>query len=410
MRRVVVTGLGTINPLGNNVESSWNSLINSKSGISKISKFEVNNYPCKIAGSIDDSNINEKIVSSRDQRKIDRFITLGLIAASEAINDSGFVSDNKNSHRSGVMVGSGIGGLDTIYKNSSILDNQGIRKISPFFIPSSLINLLSGHISIKYNLKGPNSSPVTACATGSHAIGDSFTIIKNNKADLMVCGGAEAAICPLGISGFSAARALCDTFNDQPEKGSRPWDKDRSGFVMGEGAGVLILEELEHAKKRNAKIYGEVKGYGMSGDAFHITKPSEDGNGGYRAMEMALNESQLNSDDIEYVNAHGTSTPVGDKIELNAVEKLFKSNKKMFMSSNKSSIGHLLGAAGAVEAVFSLKTIQTKTLPPTLNLDNPDTETSINLVPHQAITKDVKNVISNSFGFGGTNASLIFGH
>ncbi len=410
MRRVVVTGLGTINPLGNNVESSWNSLINSKSGISKISKFEVNNYPCKIAGSIDDSNINEEIVSSRDQRKIDRFITLGLIAASEAINDSGFVSDNKNSHRSGVMVGSGIGGLDTIYKNSSILDNQGIRKISPFFIPSSLINLLSGHISIKYNLKGPNSSPVTACATGSHAIGDSFTIIKNNKADLMVCGGAEAAICPLGISGFSAARALCDTFNDHPEKGSRPWDKDRSGFVMGEGAGVLILEELEHAKKRNAKIYGEVKGYGMSGDAFHITKPSEDGNGGYRAMEMALNESQLNSDDIEYVNAHGTSTPVGDKIELNAVEKLFKSNKKMFMSSNKSSIGHLLGAAGAVEAVFSLKTIQTKTLPPTLNLDNPDTETSINLVPHQAITTDVKNVISNSFGFGGTNASLIFGH
>ena len=410
MRRVVVTGLGTINPLGNNVESSWNSLINSKSGISKISKFEVNNYPCKIAGSIDDSNINEEIVSSREQRKIDRFIILGLIAASEAINDSGFVSDNKNSHRSGVMVGSGIGGLDTIYKNSSILDNQGIRKISPFFIPSSLINLLSGHISIKYNLKGPNSSPVTACATGTHAIGDSFTIIKNNKADLMVCGGAEAAICPLGISGFSAARALCDTFNDHPEKGSRPWDKDRSGFVMGEGAGVLILEELEHAKKRNAKIYGEVKGYGMSGDAYHITKPSEDGNGGYRAMEMALNESQLNSDDIEYVNAHGTSTPVGDKIELNAVERLFQSNKKMFMSSNKSSIGHLLGAAGAVEAVFSLKTIQTKTLPPTLNLDNPDTETSINLVPHQAITKDVKNVISNSFGFGGTNASLIFGH
>ena len=410
MRRVVVTGLGTINPLGNNVESSWNSLINSKSGISKISKFEVNNYPCKIAGSIDDSNINEEIVSSREQRKIDRFIILGLIAASEAINDSGFVSDNKNSHRSGVMVGSGIGGLDTIYKNSSILDNQGIRKISPFFIPSSLINLLSGHISIKYNLKGPNSSPVTACATGSHAIGDSFTIIKNNKADLMVCGGAEAAICPLGISGFSAARALCDTFNDHPEKGSRPWDKDRSGFVMGEGAGVLILEELEHAKKRNAKIYGEVKGYGMSGDAYHITKPSEDGNGGYRAMEMALNESQLNSDDIEYVNAHGTSTPVGDKIELNAVERLFQSNKKMFMSSNKSSIGHLLGAAGAVEAVFSLKTIQTKTLPPTLNLDNPDIETSINLVPHQAITKDVKNVISNSFGFGGTNASLIFGH
>ena len=410
MRRVVVTGLGTINPLGNTVETSWNALINSESGISKISKFEVSNYPCKIAGSIDDSKIDEKIISLRDQRKIDRFITLGLIAADEAIKDSGFISEEENSLRSGVMVGSGIGGLDTIYKNSSILDNQGIRKISPFFIPSSLINLLSGHISIKYNLKGPNSSPVTACATGTHAIGDSFTIIKNNKADLMVCGGAEAAICPLGISGFSAARALCDTFNDHPKKGSRPWDKDRSGFVMGEGAGVLVLEELDHAKKRNAKIYGEVKGYGMSGDAFHITKPSEDGNGGYRAMEMALIESQLNLDEVEYVNAHGTSTQVGDMIELNAVEKLFQSNKKVYMSSNKSAIGHLLGAAGAVEAVFSFKTLQTKTLPPTLNLDKPDTITSINLLPHEAISKAVNNVISNSFGFGGTNASLIFGN
>ena len=410
MRRVVVTGLGTINPLGNNVESSWNSLINSESGISKISKFDVDNYPCKIAGSIDDSKIEDEIVSPRDQRKIDRFITLGLIAASEAIKDSGFISTDENSSRNGVMVGSGIGGLDTIYKNSSILDNQGIRKISPFFIPSSLINLLSGHISIRYNLKGPNSSPVTACATGTHAIGDSFTIIKNNKADLMVCGGAEAAICPLGISGFSAARALCDTFNDFPKKGSRPWDKDRSGFVMGEGAGVLVLEELEHAKKRNAKIYGEVKGYGMSGDAFHITKPSEDGNGGYRAMEMALIESHLNADDVNYVNAHGTSTQVGDIIELNAVEKLFQPNKNMFMSSNKSAIGHLLGAAGAVEAVFSLKTLETRILPPTLNLDNPDTKTPINLIPHDAISKTVKNVISNSFGFGGTNASLIFGN
>ena len=410
MRRVVVTGLGTINPLGNNVESSWNSLINSKSGISKISSFEVDKYPCKIAGSINDSNISEEIVSKREQRKIDRFITLGLVAAAEAIEDSGFVADDESSLRSGVMVGSGIGGLDTIYKNSSILDKEGIRKISPFFIPSSLINLLSGHISINYNLKGPNSSPVTACATGTHAIGDSFTIIKNNKADLMVCGGAEAAICPLGISGFSAARALCNTFNDQPERGSRPWDKDRSGFVMGEGAGVLVLEELDHANKRNAKIYGEIKGYGMSGDAFHITKPSVDGNGGYRAMEMALFESNLNSDEIEYVNAHGTSTPVGDIIELRAVEKLFHSNKNIFMSSNKSAIGHLLGAAGAVEAVFSFKTLQTKTLPPTLNLDTPDTSSSINLIPHESISKSVKNVLSNSFGFGGTNASLIFGH
>ena len=410
MRRVVVTGLGTINPLGNTVDSSWNSLINSNSGISKITNFEVENYPCKIAGSIDDSNINDEIVNPREQRKIDRFITLGLIAAAEAIKDSGFVSENESSFRSGVMVGSGIGGLDTIYRNSSILDNQGIRKISPFFIPSSLINLLSGHISIKYNLKGPNSSPVTACATGTHAIGDSFTIIKNNKADLMVCGGAEAAICPLGISGFSAARALCDTFNEYPENGSRPWDRDRSGFVMGEGAGVLVLEEYEHAKKRNAKIYGEVKGYGMSGDAFHITKPSEDGNGGFRAMEMALQESLLNTDDIEYVNAHGTSTPVGDMIELTAVEKLFAQNKNLFMSSNKSAIGHLLGAAGAVEAVFSFKSLETNILPPTLNLDNPSTNTSINLIPHESISENISNIISNSFGFGGTNASLIFGN
>ena len=409
MRRVVVTGIGTINPLGNSVNTSWESLTNSKSGISKITKFEVNSYPCRIAGTIDDSKINEEIVSKRDQRKIDRFILLGLIAAEEAIINSGFISDDKTSLRSGVMVGSGIGGLDTIYRNSSILDSQGLRKISPFFIPSSLINLLSGQISIKYNLKGPNSSPVTACATGTHAIGDSFMLIKNNKADLMVCGGSEAAVCPLGISGFSAARALCDTFNDYPEKGSRPWDKDRSGFVMGEGAGVLVLEELEHAKKRNANIYCEVKGYGMSGDAYHITKPSEDGNGGFRAMEMALNESKLNNEDIGYVNAHGTSTPVGDAIELSAVEKLFVSNNNLFMSSNKSAIGHLLGAAGAVEAIFSIKSLQTKTLPPTLNLNNPDKKSKINLIPHVSVSESVKNIISNSFGFGGTNASLVLG-
>ena len=410
MRRVVVTGLGTINPIGNNVNSSWSELLNSKSGISSISKFDVDGYPCTIAGNIDDNSIDGQIVSPREQRKIDRFITLGLIAAHEALTDSGFETDEDSSFRSGVMVGSGIGGLDTIYKNSSILDNQGIRKISPFFIPSSLINLLSGHISIRYNLKGPNSSPVTACATGTHAIGDSFTLIKNGKADLMLCGGAEAAICPLGIAGFSAARALCNTFNDQPTKGSRPWDKDRSGFVMGEGAGVLALEELEHAQKRNAKIYGEIKGYGMSGDAFHITKPSEDGNGGYRAMEMALKESNLSTDRIQYVNAHGTSTPVGDLIELRAVEKLLGANRNLFMSSNKSAIGHLLGAAGAVEAVFSFKSLQTKILPPTLNLDSPEISTNINLIPHEAISKPVDNIISNSFGFGGTNASLVFGN
>ena len=409
MRRVVVTGLGTINPLGNSVNKSWNALIESSSGISCIKSFDVTDYPCKIAGSIDDSLIDESIVSLREQRKVDRFITLGLIAANEAVLDSGFISSEENEERCGVMVGSGIGGLDTIHKNASILDNQGIRKISPFFIPSSLINLLSGHISIKYRFKGPNSSPVTACATGTHAIGDSFTLIKNDKADLMICGGAEAAICPLGIAGFSAARALCDTYNDHPTMGSRPWDRDRSGFVMGEGSGILVLEELGHAKKRNAKIYAEVKGYGMSGDAFHITKPSEDGNGGYRAMKMALKESKLNPDDVDYVNAHGTSTPVGDLIELSAVEKLI-SNKSLFMSSNKSAIGHLLGAAGAVEAVFSIKSIEEKVLPPTLNLDNPDKTTHINLIPHHSIQNSINNVLSNSFGFGGTNASLVFGN
>jgi len=410
LRRVVVTGLGTINPLGKTVESSWAALLNAQSGITQISKFNVEGYPCKIAGNIKDTFINDQIVSQREQRKIDRFIALGLLAAHEAIEDSGFEANEETSLRSGVMVGSGIGGLDTIYKNSSILDNQGMRKISPFFIPSSLINLLSGHISIRYNLKGPNSSPVTACATGTHAIGDSFTLIKNGKADLMVCGGAEAAICPLGIAGFSAARALCNTFNDHPTKGSRPWDKDRSGFVMGEGAGVLVLEDLEHAQNRNAKIYGEIKGYGMSGDAFHITKPSDDGNGGFRAMEMALKESGLSADKIQYVNAHGTSTPVGDVVELKAVEKLMGPNKNLFMSSNKSAIGHLLGAAGAVEAVFSFKSLETKILPPTLNLDNPEISTNINLIPHEAISVSVDNIISNSFGFGGTNASLIFGH
>jgi len=410
LRKVVVTGLGTINPLGNTVKKSWESLINSKSGIDKITTFDVSDYPCQISGSISSEDIDEVIVSSRDQRKIDRFITLGLIAAHEAFLDSGFEVNEENSLRSGVMVGSGIGGLDTIYKNSSILDNQGIRKISPFFIPSSLINLLSGHISIKYNLKGPNSSPVTACATGTHAIGDSFTLIKNGKADLMLCGGAEAAICPLGIAGFSAARALCDTYNDNPQGGSRPWDKDRSGFVMGEGAGVLVLEEMEHAKKRNAKIYGEIKGYGMSGDAFHITKPSEDGNGGFRAMQMALNESKINIDEIKYINAHGTSTPVGDMIELGAVERLFNFGTNLFMSSNKSAIGHLLGAAGAVEAVFSFKTLETNIIPPTLNLDNPETQTKINLVPNVSLEFSVNNIISNSFGFGGTNASILIGN
>ncbi len=409
MRRVVVTGIGAITPIGKNTKDSWDSLLDCRSGVTSINKFNTEGYPCTIAGSIEENKIDENIISTRERRKIDRFITLGIVAAHEAFNDCDFIPNEEQAKRFGVIIGSGIGGLDTIYKNSSILDKQGIRKISPFFIPSSLINLTSGQVSIKYGLKGPNSSPVTACATGTHAIGDSFTLIKNNKADLMICGGSEAAICPLGIAGFSAARALCDTFNDNPEAGSRPWDEQRSGFVMGEGAGVMVLEELEHAKNRGAKIYGEIKGYGLSGDAFHITKPSEDGNGGFRAMEMAIKESEVSLDEIQYVNAHGTSTPVGDLIELKAVENLFRNNQNLFMSSNKSSIGHLLGAAGAVEAVFTIKSIQESILPPTLNLDNPSVETFIDLVPHKPKEVKIQNAISNSFGFGGTNASLVIG-
>ena len=409
MRRVVVTGLGAITPLGNSVKNNWESLLQNKSGIKKITKFNVDGYPCTIAGTIEDSLIDEQIISQRDQRRNDRFITLGIIAANEAYLDAGFNPNEEEANRYGVIIGSGIGGLDSIYKNSLILNDQGIRKISPFFIPSSLINLTSGQVSIKYGLKGPNSSPVTACATGTHAIGDSFTLIKNNKADLMICGGSEAAVCPIGMAGFSAARALCDTFNDNPESGSRPWDKKGSGFVMGVGAGVLVLEEYEHAKKRGAEIYGEIKGYGLSGDAFHITKPSEDGNGGFRAMEMAVKESELSLEDIQYINAHGTSTPVGDLIELSAVERMFENHKNIFMNSNKSAIGHLLGAAGAVEAVFTLKSIQNSILPATLNLDEPERETFIDLVPNTPKEAKIKNAISNSFGFGGTNASLVIG-
>jgi 3-oxoacyl-[acyl-carrier-protein] synthase II len=409
LRRVVVTGLGAITPLGNSVKNNWESLLQNKSGIKKITKFNVDGYPCTIAGTIEDSLIDEQIISQRDQRRNDRFITLGIVAANEAYLDAGFNPNEEEANRYGVIIGSGIGGLDSIYKNSLILNDQGIRKISPFFIPSSLINLTSGQVSIKYGLKGPNSSPVTACATGTHAIGDSFTLIKNNKADLMICGGSEAAVCPIGMAGFSAARALCDTFNDNPESGSRPWDKKRSGFVMGEGAGVLVLEEYEHAKKRGADIYGEIKGYGLSGDAFHITKPSEDGNGGFRAMEMAVKESELSLEDIQYINAHGTSTPVGDLIELSAVERMFENHRNIFMNSNKSAIGHLLGAAGAVEAVFTLKSIQNSILPATLNLDEPERETFIDLVPNTPKEAKIKNAISNSFGFGGTNASLVIG-
>ena len=416
-RRVVVTGIGIVSPLGLGQKNNWKKLISGESGIDTIKSFEASELTCKIGGEIPFGSFEEgnldlnEWFDIKDQRKLDRFIMLGLIAAEEAIKDSNIdLSNEQILEKSGVIVGSGIGGLKTISETSVLLEQKCPRRISPFFIPSSLINLISGQISIKYGFKGPNHSVVTACSTGSHAIGDASRIISDGDADIMIAGGAEAAICKLGVAGFAAARALSTSFNDSPKKASRPWDKDRDGFVMGEGAGILILEEYEHAKKRDANIYAEVIGYGMSGDAFHITKPSEDGSGGYRAMEMALHESKLNSDEIEYVNAHGTSTPVGDLIELSAVEKLFSSNKNLYMSSNKSAIGHLLGAAGAVEAVFSFKTLETNIIPPTLNLDNPSINTTINLIPHESVSEKVSNIISNSFGFGGTNASLIFGN
>ena len=408
MRRVVVTGLGTINPLGNDVESSWNSLINSKSGISKISKFNVDNYPCKIAGSIDDFLISEDIVSQRDQRKIDRFITLGLIAASEAIKDSGFKSENENSYRYGVMVGSGIGGLDTIYKNSSILENQGIRKISPFFIPSSLINLLSGHMSIKYNLKGPNYSTVSACASSAHAIGESFRLIQHGQADIMMTGGSEATISPVGIEGFTACRALSTKYNDYPENASRPFDEARDGFVMGEGGGILILEEMDHALNRDANIFAEIKGYGMSSDAYHYTLPEPSGDGAYRAMDNAIKDAIIEKDQIDYINAHGTSTPAGDEVEALAIDRMFKNNKsKVNVSSTKSQIGHLLGAAGAVESIYSILSINNSIAPFNLNLENEISTQNINFIKNNSIELNIENVLTNSFGFGGTNVSLV---
>ena len=419
MREVVVTGIGLVTPLGIGQDINWNRLINGHSGIKKIENFETNDLPCKIAGQIPDIsndkdgglNINEWI-DTKDLRRIDRFIAYGLIAAQMAVEDSKWVPTNLKDHeKTGVLVGSGIGGLETIANTTEILNTKGVRKISPFFIPSALINLISGQISIKYNFKGPNHSVVTACSTGAHAIGDAAKIIESGKANVMIAGGTEAACCRIGMAGFSAAKALSTNFNDNPDKASRPWDRDRDGFVMGEGSGILVLEEKEHAIKRGAKIYAKIKGYGLSGDAYHITAPSLDGDGGYRAMNAALRESKLKPNDIDYINAHGTSTPLGDMIELKAVKRLFKSNlNHLSISSTKSSTGHLLGAAGAVEAIFSILAIQNQEVPPTINLINPDEGTSeFDLVANKSKKKNIKNILSNSFGFGGTNASLIFG-
>mgnify|MGYP002785179467 FL=1 len=423
MRRVVVTGLGMVSPLAAGVEATWRRLIAGEAGAGRIEKFDVTDMPCKIGAEVPrssgygggaeagaDAFNPDDWVSPKEQRRIEDFIVFGIAAAQMAVTDSGLeFNTSEEQERTGVLIGSGIGGLDGIAKQTLVLHQQGVRRVSPFFITSSLINLVSGQVSIRFGLKGPNHAVVTACATGAHAIGDAARLIQWGDADVMVAGGAESAICPIGYAGFCATKALTTHFNDNPKAASRPYDRDRDGFLMGEGAGVLILEEYERAKARGAKIYGEIIGYGLSGDAYHITAPAEDGSGGYRAMKMALDRARLNATDIDYVNAHGTSTPLGDEIELKAVERLFggEGAEKLVMSSTKSSIGHLLGAAGAVEAIFSLLAIRDGVCPPTLNLDNPTVDTRINLAPKKAVKKPVNVALSNSFGFGGTNASLV---
>ena len=414
MRRVVVTGLGLVTPLACGVEETWSRLLSGQSGASAITKFKTDDLATRIAcqvprGDGSDGTFNpDQWVDPKEQRRMDDFIIYGLAAAKQAVADSGWQPQtDEDRYRTGVLIGSGIGGLDGIEQASILVHEKGPRRLSPFFIPGRLINLVSGYVSIEHGFKGPNHAVVTACATGAHAIGDAARLIMFGDADVMVAGGAESAVCRIGIAGFNACRALSTAYNDTPTKASRPYDKDRDGFVMGEGAGVVVLEELEHARARGAKIYGEVKGYGLSGDAFHITAPSEDGDGGYRAMQMALKHASIAASDIDYVNAHGTST-MADGIELGAVERLLgNAASKTAMSSTKSSIGHLLGAAGSVEAIFCLLAMRDGIVPPTINLDNPDVTTQIDLVPHKAQKREVNIAMSNSFGFGGTNACLI---
>ena len=415
MRRVVITGLGLLSSIGENVDLTWKNLISCQSGIKKITTFDTTDLPCKIGGYINHNEDEDfyidrlKFITQKEINRNDRFIQYGLIASKMAIEDAGLdLLSDEDKLNIGVSIGSGIGGLETIYDGSKTLLEKNPRKISPFFIPSSLINLLSGQVSIKYGFKGPNHSVVTACASGSHSIGDASEMIKRGVANIMISGGSEAAICKLGVAGFCAARSLSTSFNDSPTKASRPWDKDRDGFVMGEGSGILVLEEYENAKKRGAKIYAEVIGYGMSGDAHHITSPSEDGDGGYRAMLQALNMASIDVEEIDYINAHGTSTQMGDDIELKAIMKLTKNNKSVPISSTKSSIGHLLGAAGSVESIFGILAIQNNIIPATLNLENPSNNYQANLVPKEPIQHDVNVALSNSFGFGGTNTALLF--
>ena len=417
MRRVVVTGLGMVTPLGVGVDHNWKQILAGKSGIGRITGFDVDDIACQIAGQVpgpdEEGGLDiDAFIDPREQRRQDRFIQLGLVAAQLAVEDSGWMPDDVEAqNRTGVMIGSGIGGLETIVTTDQLMNERGTRRISPFFIPSALINLISGHVSIKYGFRGPNHSVVTACSTGAHAIGDAARMVALDDADVMVAGGAEAAVCRIGMAGFAAARALSTGYNDDPQRGSRPWDTGRDGFVMGEGAGIVVLEELEHAKARGATIYAEVKGYGMSGDAYHITAPAEDGDGGFRAMQAALKRAGLTADDIDYVNAHGTSTPLGDLIEAGAVRRLLgDAVSNVSMSSTKSATGHLLGAAGAIEAIYSVKAVQTGDLPPTLNLESPEEAVAdFDLVPLKTRNREVRNAMSNSFGFGGTNASLIVG-
>jgi 3-oxoacyl-[acyl-carrier-protein] synthase II len=413
MRRVVVTGLGSVNPLGASAEQSWQNLLAGQSGASVITGFNVDDLPCKIACSIErgeDAFNPDAYIEPKEQKRVDDFIIYAIAAADMALADSGYAAESEEQqYRTGVLIGAGIGGLQGIEDGAFTVRDRGPRRLSPFFIPGALINLAGGQVSIRHGLKGPNHAVVTACSTGAHAIGDAARLIMLDDADVMVAGGTESAICRLGIAGFAACRALSTNFNDTPEEGSRPYDADRDGFVMGEGAGVVVLEEYEHAKARGARIYAEIVGYGLSGDAYHITSPAEDGSGGFRSMQAALKRSGLSPEDIGYVNAHGTSTPLGDEIELKAVERLFGGDSDgLAMSSTKSAIGHLLGAAGAVEAIFSILAMRDGIVPPTLNLDNPSVETPINLVPHKAQEKKVRAALSNSFGFGGTNASLVF--
>lgn len=416
LRRVVVTGMGIVSPLGCGVETTWANILASKSGAKRIDDFQVDDISCQIAhriplGSYAEGKFNaDEWMDVKEQRKVDPFIIYAMAAASQAIEDAGVApKTEEEKHRIGTLIGSGIGGIGGIYETSVTLHEKGPRRVSPFFIPGRIINMASGNVSIRYGLKGPNHSVVTACSTGAHAIGDAARLIMLGDADVMVAGGAESPVNRLSIAGFAACRALSTGFNDRPEMASRPYDKDRDGFVMGEGAGIVVLEDYERAKARGAKIYGEVIGYGLSGDAYHITAPSEDGDGGFRCMQMAIKRAGIAPSDIDYINAHGTSTPLGDEIELGSVTRMLgDAAGNVVMSSTKSAIGHLLGAAGSVEAIFSMLAMRDNIAPPTINLDNPSVVTSVNLAPHKPVKKEINVALSNSFGFGGTNASLIF--